>query len=92
MHGKLKKEGVLLIHVILDGDNWRTEQDWRQDKSLIGRLKWNYGLHCFKRNKDDLLRMLEATGYTSVVIQKVDELCPEVFDDICTQHLVRAVA
>ena len=35
--------------------------------------------------------MLEAAGYTSIVIQPMKELCPEKFDDVCAQHLICAI-
>ena len=91
MFSKLKKGGKLIIHIILDEDNWKTEQDWRQDTSLKGRLKWKHGLRCFKRNEQDVRGMLESAGYTSIVIQPMKELCREKFDEVCTQHLIFAV-
>lgn len=91
MRSKLKKGGKLIIHIVLDEDNWKSEQDWRRDTSLKGRLKWKYGLNCFKRTGEDVRGMFESTGYTSIVIQPMKELCPEEFDDICTHHMICAV-
>ena len=91
VHSKLKDGGEVAIHIVLDGDNWKREEDWRRDASLRGRMKWRYGLNCFKRNEQDVRRMLEAADYQSIVIQPMRELCPEEFDDVCTQHLIRAV-
>lgn len=91
MRNKLKQGGKLIIHIVLEGDNWKMERDWKQDTSLRGRLKLKYGLNCFKRNEDDVRGMLESVGYTSITIQPMQELCPENFDDVCTQHLIYAV-
>jgi len=91
MLNKLKKGGKLLIHIVLEEDNWRMEQDWRRDMTLKGRLKWKYGLNCFKRSEERVREMLASAGFASIVIQPMKELCPEKFDDVCTQHLIRAV-
>lgn len=91
MSRKLKKGGKLLIHIVLDGDVWKTEQDWKRDTSLKGRLKLKCGLNFFKRDENDVRSMLESAHYTSIVIQSMRELCPEKFDDVCDQHLVCAV-
>jgi hypothetical protein len=91
MYEKLKKGGKLIIHVVIDEENWRMEQDWRRDMTVKGRLKWKYGLNCFKRNEEDVKGMLVSAGFTSIVLQPMQELCPEKFDDVCTQHLIRAV-
>jgi 2-polyprenyl-3-methyl-5-hydroxy-6-metoxy-1,4-benzoquinol methylase len=91
MYEKLKKGGKLIIHVVIDEENWRMEQDWRRDMTVKGRLKWKYGLNCFKRNEEDVKGMLVSAGFTSIVLQPMQELCPERFDDVCTQHLIRAV-
>jgi 2-polyprenyl-3-methyl-5-hydroxy-6-metoxy-1,4-benzoquinol methylase len=88
---KLKSGGKLLIQIVLDEDHWRSEQDWKQDESLKGRLKWKYALNSFKRKEEDVRDLLETAGFKSVVIQPMRDLCPENFDDVCTQHLVRAV-
>jgi len=91
MRSKLKEGGKFIIHIALDEDNWEREEDWRRDASLEGRLKWKYALNCFKRNEEDVRGMFESAGYTSIVIQPMKELCPEKFDDVCTQHLICAV-
>jgi len=91
LNDKLKKGGKLVVHVVLDDASWKTEEEWRRDTSLKGRVKWKYGLNCFQRNQQAFRGMLETEGYSSIVIQPIQELCPETFDDICTQHLVCAV-
>lgn len=89
---KLKPEGKLVVHVVLEAEGWRSEEAWRVDRSIAGRLKLKYGLNCFARSEDGLRRMLTAAGFGSIVIRPMSELCPDPFDDVCTQHLVCATA
>jgi 2-polyprenyl-3-methyl-5-hydroxy-6-metoxy-1,4-benzoquinol methylase len=91
VHGKLREGGEVAIHVILDEDNWKSEQDWIRDTSLKGRMKWNYGLHCFARTEDGVRELLESADFASIEIRPMKELCPVRFDDVCAQHLIRAV-
>jgi cyclopropane fatty-acyl-phospholipid synthase-like methyltransferase len=89
---KLKPGGRLLLHIVLDAEGWRTEEEWRRDASLAGRLKLKYGLNCFTRSEQRVREMLEAAGFESIVVQSMRDICPEPFDDVCTQHLVCARA
>jgi SAM-dependent methyltransferase len=89
---KLKPEGKLLLHVVLDQDGWRTEGAWRSDTSVAGRLKLSYGLNCFSRSEQRVREMLKATGFSAVVVRPMRDMCPEPFDDVCAQHLVYAEA
>jgi SAM-dependent methyltransferase len=89
---KLKPHGKLLLHVVLDADGWRREETWREDSSLSGRLKLQYGLNCFSRSEPQIRQMLEAAGFGAIVIRPMSDFCPDPFDDVCTQHLVCARA
>jgi cyclopropane fatty-acyl-phospholipid synthase-like methyltransferase len=89
---KLKPEGRLLLHIVLDFEGWRTENEWRLDGSIAGRLRLKYGLNCFTRSERRVRDMLEAAGFGSIVVRSMREICPEPFDDVCTQHLVCAGA
>ena len=89
---KLRPAGRLLLHIVLDREGWRTEEEWRSDVSLTGRLKLKYGLNCFTRSEQRVRAMLAAAGFESIVIRAVRDICPEPFDDVCTQHLVEASA
>lgn len=88
---KLKPGGQLLIHLVLEDAQWRSEEDWRSDKSVKGQLRLKYALHCFKRTAEEMRGMLESAGCRAIVIRPMQELCPENFDDVCTQHLVSAL-
>ena len=87
---KLKPSGQLLLHIVLDLSGWRTEDEWRRDASFAGRLKLKYGLNCFTRSEQRVRAMLETAGYESIVVRPIRDICPEPFDDLCTQHLVSA--
>jgi SAM-dependent methyltransferase len=87
---KLKPSGRLLLHIVLDAEGWRTEEEWRRDVSLAGRLKLKYGLNCFTRSERRVRDMLETAGFGSIVVRPMRDICPEPFDDVCTQHLVCA--
>lgn len=87
----LKDRGRIVFHVVVDQQGWRDQSDWVSDKSTKGRLKLKYGLNCFNRNSESIVRMLEEHGFSSVCLQPIESLCSEDFDDICKQHLVTAV-
>jgi cyclopropane fatty-acyl-phospholipid synthase-like methyltransferase len=87
---KLKPAGRLLLHIVLDAEGWRTEEEWRRDVSITGRLKLKYGLNCFTRSERRVREMLEAAGFGSIVVRPMRDICPEPFDDVCSQHLVCA--
>jgi len=87
---KLKPGGRLLLHVVLDAEGWRSEEEWRRDASIAGRLKLKYGLNCFTRRERRVRDMLETAGFGSIVVRPMRDICPEPFDDVCTQHLVCA--
>jgi hypothetical protein len=87
---KLKPSGRLLLHIALDAEGGRTEEEWRRDVTLAGRLRLKYGLNCFTRSEQHVRDMLEAAGFGSIVVRSMRVICPEPFDDVCTQHLVCA--
>ena len=87
---KLKPGGRFLLHAVLDAKGWRTEEEWRRNVSLAGRLKLKYGLNCFTRSETHVRAMLQTAGFGSIVVIPMHTICPEPFDDVCTQHLVCA--
>jgi SAM-dependent methyltransferase len=92
MHTKLKRGGALLFHVVLDDLSWRTEREWREDTSWSGRARIHWGLNCFRRSAEDVRDLLTRKGFGKVVVTPMSELCSDKFDDVCTQHLVKAIA
>jgi cyclopropane fatty-acyl-phospholipid synthase-like methyltransferase len=87
---KLKSGGRLILHIQLPEDGWRTEDEWRSDTSVKGRIKYKYGLHCFARSEAEHVAMAEKHGFTKVEIVPVSTLVSERFDDVCEQHLLTA--
>lgn len=88
---KLKDNGRIVFHVVVDQQQVASESAWVSDKSLRGRVRLKYGLNLFGRNRDDVARLLGKHDFSSICFQPIEELCPEGFDDICRQHLVTAV-
>jgi len=87
---KLKPGGRLLLHAVIDAEGWRSEEEWRRDASIAGRLKLKYGLNCFTRGERRVRDMLETAGFESISVRSMRDICPDPFDDVCTQHLVCA--
>jgi SAM-dependent methyltransferase len=88
---KLKAGGKLLLHVQLIDDVWKTEDEWKTDRSVKGRIKYRYGLHCFGRTEEEYRRALEKHGFGDINMTLVSNLVPSAnFDDIGSQHLITA--
>ncbi|MEQ1764973.1 MAG: class I SAM-dependent methyltransferase [Pyrinomonadaceae bacterium] len=88
---KLKSGGRLVVHVQLDEGVWKKEDDWKQDRSMKGRLKYSYGLHNFGRPEEEHLSMAAAAGFTDASIEPLSPLFSEGFEDIGEQHLLSAI-
>ncbi len=87
---KLRPGGRLLFQVQLLEPGWRTEQEWKSDTSIRGKLKFKYGLHCFGRTSEAHLEMVAKHGFVDVRIESIADLVTEKFDDICSQYLLTA--
>ncbi len=87
---KLKRGGRLILHIQLLDGIWKTEEEWKSDRSVRGRLKLRYGLHCFARSPDSHLEMVARAGFIDARIERIADLITENFDDICSQHLLTA--
>lgn len=88
---KLKPGGKVLFHVHMDASVFRTEEECRSDTSLKGRIKYRYDLHCFARSPEFFHEMLPAKGFESIEIAEIAELVNgDIFDHICSQHLLIA--
>ena len=91
MRQKLKPGGRLVLHIQLLDAAWKTEREWKADRSIIGRVKYRVGLHCFARPEQSFRQILERNGFAGVKIQNIADIVPENFDDICSQSLLTAV-
>jgi len=88
---KLKSGGRLLLHIqLLDGE-WKSEEEWRLDTSIRGKLKLRYGLHCFGRTADAYRDKVAHHGFKDIEIIRVADLVPDNFDDIWSQNLLKAL-
>jgi 2-polyprenyl-3-methyl-5-hydroxy-6-metoxy-1,4-benzoquinol methylase len=88
---KLRDGGVLALHIQSGNDVWRSEQDWRDDRTLGGRVKFNLGLHCFGRSVESYLEKLASVGFSDARAVKLVDLGLSDPDNRDTEHLVTAV-
>ena len=62
IYSKIKDGGIILLHIVVEEPNWRTERDWQNDRTIKGRMKLNYGLNCFSRRKQAVIDMVREVG------------------------------
>jgi len=87
LHRTLKPGSVALIHVVLAGqEGWRSENDWREDRSIAGRAKWMVGLHCFAREAESVIAAGRSAGFCNINLEPVHS--SGLSDDIAKQHLL----
>ena len=87
----LKPSGCLILHTQLDeNERWRTEDEWKRDASLQGKIKYRYGLHCFARPPKAQTERVARHGFANIEIKPVSDFTDKNFDDICSQHLLTA--
>lgn len=84
----LKNNGLLIMQIQLDEDTWRTEKDYREDKTLSGKLRFKYALHGFARTKIEFERILQEFDFQIINLLPIKDLVEEDFDDVCKQHLL----
>jgi SAM-dependent methyltransferase len=84
---KLKENGKLLLQVQLQTDNWKTEKEWKEDKSVSGKLKYEYGLHAFSQTVSFYEEKMEKNGLKFQSLIELSNLLPG-FDDVCYQQLI----
>jgi cyclopropane fatty-acyl-phospholipid synthase-like methyltransferase len=89
---KLKSGAMLLLHFAVPGPNgWRTEGNWKADRSFTGRMKLRYGLHCFGRSVSEMEALVRETAFTDVAVQHLSGTLQVPGDnDIPQQHLLTA--
>jgi len=87
---KLRPGGKVLLHIVIDDPNWRTEEQCRADTTLQGKIKLQCCLNCFSRTSEYLYDVLPQKGFRILSLQKIEDICGEYFDDVCGQHLLIA--
>src|SRR5690606_1247720 len=90
--GLIKPDGRLLLQVQLPDDIWRTESDWRNDRSLKGKLRFRYGLHCFGRTEREYSEFLTDAGFRIEDIENIAELMGTNESELESQRLIVASA
>lgn len=82
----LKPGGRAVLHIVVDDPGWRTEAEWKEDRSLFGRFRYRCGLHCFGRSARKVTGMLREAGFTGGEEQPIAGLA-RINDDVGTQSL-----
>lgn len=88
---KLKFGGRLLLHIQLTDEVWRTENDWKNDTSIVGHLKYNYGLHCFGRTEGEYIDNVRRHGFDDIRIQKLEGFDAKYDEELQSQRLLTAL-
>jgi SAM-dependent methyltransferase len=83
----LRPGGIVVCHIVVNRADWRSERQWQEDRSLRGRLRWQFGLHCFTRLSEQVNAMVTAAGFGSPKIVLIRDLDVHFEDDVAGQHL-----
>ena len=86
----IRPGGVLLLHFAVPDQVWRTEEQWRSDTSLAGRIKLRYGLNCFGRSPAEMADLVARNGFTDVTVCPLSGSMAVPCDDVQDQHLLTA--
>jgi cyclopropane fatty-acyl-phospholipid synthase-like methyltransferase len=85
---KLRPSGQLIMHVHLLEDGWKTEDEWKADSSVRGKIKYRFGLRCFGRTSEQYASKVAAHGFENIDLTPIASLVNDNFDDICSEHLL----
>ena len=88
---KLKKGGNLILHIQLEDETWKTENEWKTDESLKGKLKYKYGLHCFGRTKERHEELVSKYGFSNIEFEDLADLTNENSSQDDSQKLLLAI-
>lgn len=78
----LKPGGTVLCHVVVDRSDWAPEDAWRRDKSIRGRLKLRYALHCFSRTRGQVCEAIREAGFDEPEVRTIGD-----FGDVADSDL-----
>jgi cyclopropane fatty-acyl-phospholipid synthase-like methyltransferase len=84
LRNRLRPQGTLLVHFALPENHWRTEEEWREDTTLKGRVKLRVGLNCFGRSAESVSELLNRAGFDDVRIESLAGRTS--VDDIANQY------
>ena len=82
----LKPGGRGILHIVVDDEGWRTEDEWREDGSALGKIKYRYGLHCFGRKEEEVRGMIRSAGFVDLKHLTIADIC-DIDDDVAGQSL-----
>ena len=87
---KLRRGGRLILHIQMLDEVWKSEEDWKNDSSVTGKLKFRYGLHCFGRSEDKHRELVAEHGFEDIKLTPLTDLVTETSDDIRSQSMLTA--
>lgn len=87
---KLKPGGQLLLHIQRTDSVWQTEEEVKTDKSLKGKVKYQYGLHCFGRSEQEHIDIVSKHQFDEIRIEKLEDFVQEYADLVHSQRLLTA--
>jgi SAM-dependent methyltransferase len=87
-HKKLKSDGRVLFHVELENDRWKSEETWRSDTSIVGKVKLQYGLNCFGRKLSYFSEAAAKHGFKITISEPFRAITKIHFDDVCDGHMI----
>lgn len=90
IYGKLKPGGRMIVHLQSKTGTWRTEEEWRSDGSLKGKVRLKYGLHCFGRSEKEYWEMIRGAGFEKPVFEKMSDLMSDGEEDLDGQMIATA--
>jgi SAM-dependent methyltransferase len=87
---RLKPGGAIAFQMRCDDPGWRTEQQWRDDRTVRGRLRFRYGLHCFGRSAESIRTRLSHHTFKDISLIRLADLPGEPIEDPDGQCLLTA--
>lgn len=87
---KLKRNGRLVVHVQLKDAVWRSEDDWKNDRSLHGRLRFRFGLHCFGRTEPEYVAIAATHGFEHIRMEPLHVHPSRAGEVLATQRMLVA--
>jgi hypothetical protein len=78
------------IAKFLDRVSESKKLDWKNDGSIVGKLKYNYGLHCFGRTADEYIESVRRHGFDDIRIQKLEGFDAKYDEELQSQRLLIA--
>ena len=87
---KLKPGGRLILHIQLTDDIWQSEDQYKADSSVHGKIKYELGLHCFGRTEQEHIDIVSRHNFVDIEIKKLEDFVPEFAHEVHSQRLLVA--